>query len=294
MQALPSLRYIATALPFLSLTALNPLLHLTFFHANGYPSGVYRQFFAALERHADVHAPAVLDSDPVCAAHRRWPTMLDQALGLVHSRTGAHGRQSVRQTLVGHSMGGYIALLAAARHPEAVRSVVLIDSPIPTGWRGRLLSFSQLTGLAYRAGPAPIAARRRDHWESRDAARTFFAGKAFVQRWAPGVLDDFIAHALVDVPDAGVTLRVPRDTERDIYANLMHRSALRALQRLRRKGIGVHFIAGTQSEETRMAGYAQNERLFAPHFHPLPTGHLIPMEAPAECAALVVKLANAG
>ncbi|HOB02200.1 alpha/beta fold hydrolase [Casimicrobium huifangae] len=267
---------------------MKPSLHLTFFHANGYPSGVYRQFFAALERHAHVHAPSVLDSAPDCAAHRRWPTMLDQALGLTQPRAGS------RHVLVGHSMGGYLALQAAARHPEAVAAVVLIDSPIPTGWRGKLLSFSQLTGLAYRAGPAPIAARRRDQWPSRAAAREFFAGKAFVQRWAPGVLDDFVAHALVTAANGGVTLRVPRDTERDIYAYVVHRPAFHALQRLRRKGIAVHYIAGTQSEETRMAGYAENERLFAPRFHALPTGHLIPMEAPVDCAALVLKLATAG
>lgn len=264
---------------------MKPSLHLTFFHANGYPSGVYRQFFEGLERHAQVHAPPVLDSAPDCAAHRRWPAMLDQALSLTQSRVGG------RHVLVGHSMGGYLALQAAARHPEVVSAVVLIDSPIPTGWRGKLLSVSQLTGLAYRAGPAPIAARRRDHWSSREGAREFFAGKAFVQRWAPSVLDDFVAHALVPAADGGVTLRVPRNTERDIYAHLVHGSALRALQRLRRSGIRVYFIAGTESEETRMAGYAQNERLFAPHFHALPTGHLIPMETPAGCAALVLKLA---
>ena len=33
---------------------------------------------------------------------------------------------------------------------------------------------------------------------------------------------------------------------------------------------------------------------FAPRFHALPTGHLIPMEAPVDCAALVLKLATAG
>ncbi len=281
------------ATPFVApAKTLSTALTLTFLHANGYPSGVYRQFFEALKRHAHVHVPAILDSDPACAAHRRWPAMLDQALDLVHARAKAQGHTSDRQTLVGHSMGGYLALQAAARHPEAVRNVVLLDSPIPTGWRGGLLSFSQITGLAYRAGPAPIAARRRDRWQNRDEARAFFAGKAFVQRWAPGVLDDFIAHAIVDAP-GGVTLRIPRDTERDIYAHLAHRSALRALQRLRRKGIVVHFIAGTESEETRMAGYAQNERLFSPHFHALPTGHLIPLDAPADCAALVLRLASA-
>ena len=86
-------------------------------------------------------------------------------------------------------------LQAAVRHMDTIRDVVLIESPIPTGWRGHTLTFAQLTGFAYKSGPAPIAARRRDSWPSRAAAREFFAGKTFVKAWADGVLDDFIEHA---------------------------------------------------------------------------------------------------
>ena len=265
---------------------MKPALHITFLHANGYPSGVYRQFFAALREHATVHAPALLETAPDSAAHRRWPMMLDQALDALQSvpRTST----PTRHVLVGHSMGGYIALQAAARHMDTIGDVVLIDSPIPTGWRAQVLSFAQLTGLAYKSGPAPIAARRRDSWPSREAAREFFAGKAFVKAWADGVLDDFIEHAIVDTAD-GVTLKVPRDTERDIYARIAHRSARTALRHLQRSGVNVSFIAGERSEETRMAGFAENKRLFAPRFQTLATGHLIPMEAPQACADAVLK-----
>jgi pimeloyl-ACP methyl ester carboxylesterase len=211
--------------------------------------------------------------------------MLDQALALVGKLDrGRAGK--VRHVLVGHSMGGYLALQVAARHPERFSDVVLIESPIPTGWRSRLLTFSQLTGLAYRAGPAPIAARRRDTWPTRAAAKQFFAEKPFVQRWAPGVLDDFVEHAIVAAND-GVTLRVPRDTERDIYANIVHRHARADLHRLTRTAVNVSFIAGKFSEELRLAGAADNERLFAPRFSVLPHGHLIPLEAPSACAAAV-------
>lgn len=266
---------------------MNTSLAITFLHANGYPAGVYRQFLAALRRHADVSAPAILESAPNCPPHKRWPVMLDAALQSM--RGGAHG-SGKRHVLVGHSMGGYIALQAAARHAELITHVVLIDSPLPTGWRSRLLSFSQVTGLAYRAGPAPIAARRRDSWPSRSAAREFFASKAFVKLWAPGVLDDFMEHAIVDTNDgdSSVTLRVPRETERDIYAHIVHRSALRALRTLQSRGIKISFIAGEHSEETRMAGAQSNARLFAPQFHVLPHGHLIPMEAPQACADAVL------
>lgn len=265
---------------------MNNSFAVTFLHANGYPAGVYRQFLGALAAHAEVSAPDILETAPDCSPRLRWPTMLEHVRQSIRSNGRSAGKQHV---MVGHSMGGYIALQAAAKHGELITNVVLIDSPIPTGWRSQVLSLSQMTGLAYRAGPAPIAARRRDSWPSRDAAREFFADKAFVKRWAPGVLDDFIDHAIVDGDD-GVTLRVPRNTERDIYAHIVHRSALHALRSLQMRGVKISFIAGEQSEETRMAGAKANARLFAPRFHLMPYGHLIPMEAPQVCAAMVLKV----
>ncbi len=261
-------------------------LHITFLHANGYPTGVYRQFLAALTAHATVDAPTILETAPDSAANERWPLMLDHAIASI--KTAAHEPRQQR-VLVGHSMGGYLALQAAARHPEGISQVVLIESPIPTGWQSAVLSFAQLTGLAYKGGPAPVAARRRDAWTSRSAAHEFFAGKPFVQRWAPGVLSDFIDHALVEVAGGGVRLRIPRNTERDIYANVVHRKALAAVRKLRSRNVRVSFIAGEHSDELRMAGMASNERLFAHRFQRMPHGHLIPMEVPQACADAVIR-----
>jgi pimeloyl-ACP methyl ester carboxylesterase len=114
-----------------------------------------------------------------------------------------------------------------------------------------------------------------------------------VQRWAPGVLDDFVAHALHD-SDAGqggrLTLRIPREEERDIYAHLPHREAVRALHRLHAAGVPVGMVAGRKSDEMRMAGWQANRRLFAGRMVTLETGHLVPMEAPGACAAAVLGL----
>ena len=261
-------------------------LHITFLHANGYPTGVYRQFLAALTAHATVDAPAILETAPDSAANQRWPLMLDHAIASIQTSSQEPRQQRV---LVGHSMGGYLALQAAAKHPEGISQVVLIESPIPTGWQSAVLSFAQMTGLAYKGGPAPVAARRRDTWPSRSAAHEFFAGKPFVQRWAPGVLRDFIEHALVDTDDGGVQLRVPRNTERDIYANVVHRKALAAVRKLRKRNVRVSFIAGEHSDELRMAGMAANERLFGQRFHRMPHGHLIPLEEPQACANAVIR-----
>ena len=261
-------------------------LHITFLHANGYPTGVYRQFLAALTAHATVDAPTILETAPESAAHKRWPLMLDHAVASINTSASEPRQQRV---IVGHSMGGYLALQAAARHPEGISQVVLIESPIPTGWQSAVLSFAQMTGLAYKGGPAPVAARRRDTWPSRSEALDFFSGKPFVQRWAPGVLRDFIEHALVEAADGGVELRIPRNTERDIYANVVHRKALAALRKLRKRNVRVSFIAGEHSAELRMAGMASNERLFAQRFQRMPHGHLIPLEEPQACADAVIR-----
>ncbi|MCW0201008.1 MAG: alpha/beta hydrolase [Rhodanobacter thiooxydans] len=189
--------------------------------------------------------------------------------------------------LVGHSMGGYLAAMAAARRPMRVAQVVLIDAPLVRGWRGAFLSASHLSGLSRKAGPAPIAARRCMHWPSREDARRHLAGKPFVQRWAPGVLDDFLAAAMTDHPDGGVTLTIAREAERDIYATLAHRAALRAVRTLRRRGTPIGFVAGSQSEELRLAGRDANRAFWGEDWRELDTGHLIPFEQPEACADAV-------
>jgi pimeloyl-ACP methyl ester carboxylesterase len=259
---------------------------LAFFHANGYPPGVYekcleaaRSAFVTSGVKAEIVATPFLETVVVCKAHLRWPTML----GIAQQ----HAAATDANVLVGHSMGGYLALQVAAAAPERTKHVILIDSPIPRAWRSGLLTFSQLTGLAYKFGPAPVANGRRDRWPDRISARSHFASKAFVKRWANGVLDDFIAHAIRE-DEGGATLTIPRATERDIYAHIVHTEALEALHRARNASVHVSFIAGADSEEMRLAGYGSNKALFAPRFVELDgVGHLIPMEAPEQCAKAV-------
>ena len=263
-----------------------PAQPLLFLHANGYPAGVYRQFLAALARHHPVAA-----IDVIAAAHgpgRGWRNLLTQVL----ARVDALPDEPL--ALVGHSMGGYLAAMAAARRPTRVMQVVLIDAPLVGGWRGAVLTASHASGLSRKVGPAPIAARRRMHWPSREDARRHLADKPFVQRWAPGVLEDFVRAGLHEHPGGGVTLAIPRETERDVYATIAHRDALLAVRRLRARGTPVGFITGSHSEETRLAGREQNRRFWGANWVELPTGHLVPMEAPEACARAVLEMIERG
>lgn len=261
---------------------------LLFLHANGYPAAVYRKFLEQLAGSFAVDSIAILETPPSTPAALRWRRMREQVLDRL-----APLPADDTVALVGHSMGGYLALMAASHRLPIRHPLVLIDSPIPGPGKAALLSLAKSSGLVHRLGPAPVAARRRHHWQDREAAKEFFAGKQFVQRWAPGVLEDFVENALHERhagSGPGVTLRIPREEERDIYAHLPHREAARALRRLRACGTPVGFIAGSRSLEMQMAGWQTNRRLFGPRLVSLDTGHLVPLEAPEACAASVTGL----
>lgn len=261
--------------------SLPPLL---FLHANGYPAGVYRRFLEPLAATRTVHAIHTLGADAHHGPGRGWRRLHAQVCAFVeHMPEGA-------LDLVGHSMGGWLAAMAAARqHGRAVR-VVLIDSPMVLGWRAALVSAAKASGLTWRVGPAPVAARRRQHWASREEARAHLGAKEFVRRWAPGVFDDFLQAGLRTLPDGSVTLAIAREIERDVYATIAHREALRAVRRLRARGVPVGFVAGRDSDELRLAGREQNRRFWGRDWVELPTGHLVPMEAPEACAQAVAAL----
>lgn len=68
-----------------------------------------------------------------------------------------------RAHFVGHSYGGSLTLYMAARHPEVVRSMVLVDSAAPTysdDRRSRLASIRPLDSLLVRLALTPSHVRR--------------------------------------------------------------------------------------------------------------------------------------
>jgi len=256
-------------------------LPIVFSHANGFPAGTYRVLFEAWRAagHA-VHAVEKFGHDPAYPVTSNWPKLRDQLIHFIEREVGAPA------VLVGHSLGGLLSLLAACKRPDLAAGLVMIDSPVITGWRAHSLQVAKATGLVKRVSPGRVSRTRRHEWPSREAVHQHFAGKAVFARWDPRVLADYV-RAGFEERDGKVVLAFDRAVETHIYDTLPHH--LTTVLRRHPPRCPVAFLAGTQSAEMRQGGIAASKALAHGRFAMIEGGHLFPMEKPDETAAAVLQ-----
>jgi pimeloyl-ACP methyl ester carboxylesterase len=90
--------------------------------------------------------------------------------------------------VVGHSMGGFVATVLAARRPDLVRGVVLVDGGLP---------FPPADAAATLTGLAPVKARLQASYTREEYRAWFRAHPAFARDWTPEVEE----YADYDLPD---------------------------------------------------------------------------------------------
>ena len=266
---------------------------IVFSHANSFPASTYGVLFKSLRaRGHAVRAIERFGHDPAYPVTSNWPHLVQQLADFADPEIQKHGKPA---WLVGHSLGGFLSLMCAARHPQlgghGVRGVLLIDSPVLGGWRARTLELIKRTQLVGSVSPGKISRIRRNTWPDAMAAFDHFARKKAFARWEPQVLRDYIEHGTHDEHTPQGPRRVlsfDRDIETAIYNTLPHN-----LDRLLRRhplGCPVGFLGGTESLEMKQVGMAMTRRLVGPHperLRMVEGSHLFPMERPAETAAAI-------
>lgn len=253
---------------------------IVFSHANGFPLPTYRRLLGALR--PDFEAIGVLrfGHDPVRPATVDWPYLVDELVEFVHSQPTHAGRT----WLVGHSLGGYLSLLAAGRLGDRIDGIVLLDSPLIAGASAAAVQIGRVLGFDRLLMPLQQTLQRRHHWPDTEAAHAHYHAKRAFRRWDPRVLRDYAEHATMPDGRGGRTLLFDRDVEYRIYRTLPSRATIDATKTLR---VPVAFIGGRRSRELRNIGQSATRALVGPRWAWHPGSHLFPMEAPDDTAHLI-------
>lgn len=256
---------------------------LIFSHANSFGASTYKVLFDSLRKRGfSVKTVDKFGHDPKYPVSNNWPHLVQQLADFAKRESDKAGQQPY---LVGHSLGGFLSLMCAARHPELARAVLLLDSPILGGWKATTLGVIKRTQLVGSVSPGKISRARRHIWANQEEAFAHFQHKKAFARWDPKVLAHYIQFGTHDEPGVGRVLSFDRDIETAIYNTLPDN--LDGIIRRHPLKCPVAFIGGRQSLEMKQVGMQMTERVAKGRISMLDGTHLFPMEKPIATAAAI-------
>lgn len=253
-------------------------------HATGFCAGAYTPLAERLT--SDLHLVGLDDrghgmtdapADP--KRLRDWSVFADDLLEVL---TGL-GEPAV---VIGHSRGGAVGMLAAARRPDLVRALVLMDPTIlPFYWMWWWWLFKKV-GLARRIPIAARAAKRQDVWPDRETMLAAYQGKKSFADWRDGWLEAYVRECTRPNGDGRVRLCCDPAWESRAFAVCAH-DVWRYIRRLTHPTLVLY---GDRSD-TFLPAAARRFRAKAPAGKLVSledTSHFVPMERPGECRDLIV------
>jgi pimeloyl-ACP methyl ester carboxylesterase len=255
---------------------------IVFSHANSFGASTYKVLFKSLRsRGFQVKAIEKYGHAADYPVSDNWPRVVQQLVDFTETVVDKTGEPV---WLVGHSLGGFLSLMAAARRPELTCGVVLIDSPILGGWRSKALGLAKTTQLVGSISPGVVSRKRRNSWPTLDDALAHFRHKKAFARWDPEVLLDYVTHGTVE-QDGKRVLAFDRDVETAFY-NTLPDNLDRLLAR-HPVQCPVTFIGGNESAEMKQVGMTMTEKVTEGRTMMLDGTHLFPMEKPLATAAAI-------
>lgn len=180
---------------FLEWAADAPLVH--FAHANGFDAQTYRGLLTPLQGRFRVaaidmrgHGFTTLKAEP--GMQTGWRIYGEDLAEVVA------GLAQGPVILAGHSMGAIASMMVAARYPQRVRALVLVEPVLMPRFAWQMVRLLQLV----RRRPAPgmnlaaLAAKRRAVFPSFEMALSAYRGRGAFKTWPDAVIEDYLRGGL--------------------------------------------------------------------------------------------------
>ena len=260
---------------------------LNFSHANGYPPDAYGPLFSKLGERYQIVAmrmrPLWDGADPMHLFDWR-PLAADLAQFLDELYL-------TRLIGVGHSMGATTTLRLALLQPERFRALILIDPVLFPPSVVYTWNLIYRLGLAYQLHPlARFTRRRRCSFESPQEMFHQYRKKTVFQRLSDEGLLAYVTAMARQSPDGSVQLCYSPEWEARIYVTGV-RADMEIWDDLSSLKPPTLILRGDQTDTFREnAAHAFQHRLPSATIVSIPnTTHLVPLEAPAETAKLIIQ-----
>lgn len=255
---------------------------LVFSHGNSFPASTYGVMTVSLKKRGfSVKTIEKLGHDPKYPVTNNWPHMVQQLADFVQHESDKAGEAAY---LVGHSLGGLLSLMCAAKYPALACGVVLLDAPVIGGWRATTLGAIKTTKLVGRLSPGAVSQHRKQAWPDIDTAYKHFKSKRIFAAWDDAVLHDYVNHGTVE-HEGQRRLAFDRHIETHIYNTLP--DSLEGLLKRHPLQCPAAFVGGVQSQEMKTVGSALTEKVTQGRMAWMQGSHLFPMEKPLAAAAAI-------
>lgn len=265
-----------------------PLLH--FLHGNGFCALTYAPLLELLSEHFDLwlsdaqgHGESDLGTEFV-----GWNRSAALAL-----EAFAAGRQAFGQVpyyALGHSFGGVLTALMLDAEPGLFQRAVLLDPVLFTRKIMLVKGLMGALGMSQRIPMVQQALRRRQQWDSREAAYKALNGRGIYRGWDTAAMQAFIEHALRERVDGRVELCCPPAREAEVFSS-SPRGLWKALRNIQ---MPTQIIHGTHSYPFVLQSAARAARI-NPCIERLvvPGGHCFMQEHPSPTAQQVLAFLQA-
>jgi pimeloyl-ACP methyl ester carboxylesterase len=249
-----------------------------FSHANGFPAGSYKTLFSLLEPHFELGYIDRLGHHPEYPVTDNWGYLEQQLINELKSR---YDRPVYA---VGHSLGGVLSMMVASKHPELIKGLIMLDSPLITTFEARAVSVLKRVGMLDSFTPAGRTVGRKEEWQSISEAEDYFKGKKLFSRFDERCLRDYVNQATKQ-HENGRRLHFDVDTEIKIYRTIPHN-----LYRTQRLKMPSAVIGGRQSDVFKRQHAFKMKSQLGMEVHWLKGGHMFPMESPERTVNMIREL----